>query len=120
VPVALFVVVALVLVVVVAVGLVALSSGRNTRSDEAASSGRRVEAPSRGALRVRLNQPARAVLDGWHHPDEGQTQSSTFTFTEVQAGTHTLDVWQPQGRRQSFSVNVAGGRRTEFSVTLQP
>jgi hypothetical protein len=73
----------------------------------------------RGTLRVDVNVPARATLDGWHLPDAGTQAASALVFSDVEAMTHTLEVWSEGYRRESRSVAVKANQTSRITVTLQ-
>jgi len=72
-----------------------------------------------GTLRVDVNVPAKATLDGWHLPDAGAQAASALVFSHVEATTHTLEVWSEGYRRESSSVVVKASQTSRISVDLQ-
>jgi hypothetical protein len=96
-----------------------------TRSRDKADAPAQAAAPSaplvaeRGSLQVDVNVPARATLDGWHLPDAGAKPASGIVFSDVEATTHTLEVWSEGYRRDTSNVAVRPGQRTKVTVTLQ-
>ena len=72
-----------------------------------------------GTLRVEVNVPAKATLDGWHLPDAGAQAASALVFSNVEATTHTLEVWSEGYRRESSSVVVRARQTSRIAVNLQ-
>jgi hypothetical protein len=101
-------------------GVLLFVRSRNTPEAQQVAAPR--AAPSvaeRGSLRVDVNVPARATLDGWHLPDGGAQAASAVVFSDVEASTHTLEVWSAGYRRESLSVVIKPKQTSRLSVTLQ-
>jgi hypothetical protein len=109
-------------VIVVLAGLALFLASRDQSNADEQTAATRASPPvaGRGNLRVEVNVPARATLDGWHLPDGGSQLASVLVFTDVEATTHTLEVWSEGYRRESSSVVVKAGQTVRVAVNLQP
>ena len=108
-------------VIVVAIAVVMFLTSRHEsdqRSDSVTTRSGPV-AVGRGTLQVEVNVPARATLDGWHLPDAGTQAGSMLVFSNVEATTHTLEVWSEGYRRESSTVAVKPDQTTRAMFILQ-
>jgi hypothetical protein len=103
---------------IVAIAIMVTLRDQSTAGRQAAAPPKAVGS-SRGNLRVEVNVPARATLDGWHLPDGGPQAATVLLFSDVEATTHTLEVWSEGYRRESSSVAIKAGQTTRVTVNLQ-
>ena len=108
--------------VIVVVGAAVLFMTSRHTNDESPATATTRPGPAleaRGTLRVEVNVPGRATLDGWHLPDAGAQAASLLVFINVEATTHTLEVWSEGYRRDSSSVAVRADQTSRVAVNLQ-
>jgi len=72
-----------------------------------------------GALVLKINVPAKAVLDGLTQPDGGQSSKTSHYFSDLELKTHRLKIWAPGYRTQNVRIYIEPNEITNRSVVLE-
>jgi serine/threonine protein kinase len=72
-----------------------------------------------GGLILKINVPAKAVLDGVTLPDGGQASKRTHYFSDLEPESHRLKIWASGYRTQSVWISIRPNEITNRSIELE-
>lgn len=72
-----------------------------------------------GHLIVKLSPPAKARLDGFQDPDDGNQAASIQRFSNLEKRTYRLTVWKEGYRKREENINVNADDIQEIEIMLE-